>query len=77
MVELSNIKESIKDEITEVSFNTWISSLDLRLNNGFVVVYCPNSFTKDIVNKRYKDNLIKAMEKNNLGNNLDIVIQDC
>ena len=75
--DVNYIKESIKDEITEVSFNTWISSLDLRLNNGFVVVYCPNSFTKDIVNKRYKDNLIKAMEKNNLGNNLDIVIQDC
>lgn len=55
----------IKSELSEVSFNTWIKSCEpLSISSDTLRISVPNSFTQDILDKRYKDlvaNSIKAV----------------
>jgi len=55
----------IKSELSEVSFNTWIKSCEpISLSSNTLKISVPNSFTQDILDKRYKDlmaNSIKAI----------------
>ena len=55
----------IKSELSEVSFNTWIKSCQpISMSNTSIKISVPNSFTQDILTKRYKDlvaNSIKAV----------------
>ncbi|MEG0774856.1 chromosomal replication initiator protein DnaA [Clostridium sp.] len=50
---------TLKAELTEVSFNTWIKSIEpIALSDTTIKLGVPNNFTKDILENRYKD-LIK------------------
>lgn len=55
----------IKSELSEVSFNTWIKSCEpISISSNTIKISVPNSFTQDILDKRYKDlvaNSIKAV----------------
>lgn len=55
----------IKGEMSEVSFNTWIKSCEpLSISSNTIKISVPNSFTQDILERRYKDlvaNSIKAV----------------
>jgi chromosomal replication initiator protein len=55
----------IKSELSEVSFNTWIKSCEpLSISSDTLKISVPNSFTQDILDKRYKvlvANSIKAV----------------
>jgi chromosomal replication initiator protein len=55
----------IKSELSEVSFNTWIKSCEpISITSNTLKISVPNSFTQDILDKRYKDlvaNSIKAV----------------
>lgn len=55
----------IKGEMSEVSFNTWIKSCEpISISSDTIKISVPNSFTQDILEKRYKDlvaNSIKAI----------------
>lgn len=55
----------IKSELSEVSFNTWIKSCEpISISTDTIKISVPNSFTQDILDKRYKDlvaNSIKAV----------------
>ena len=68
------VKGLIKNMISEVSFNTWIKNLEIRLDNNIVIAGCPNNFTRDIVEQRYSDMLYKSMELNGLGKKLKFVV---
>ena len=47
--------EFIKNEMSEVSFNTWINSCEpLSISDDTLEILVPNDFTKDILEKRYK-----------------------
>ena len=54
----------IKSEMSEVSFNTWIKSCEpISKSSDTIKISVPNSFTQEILEKRYKDlvaNSIKA-----------------
>ena len=54
-----------KAEMSEVSFNTWIKSCEpISISNDTIRISVPNSFTQDILEKRYKDlvaNSIKSI----------------
>ncbi|MCI9069552.1 chromosomal replication initiator protein DnaA [Clostridium sp.] len=53
----------IKGELTEVSFNTWIKSCEpFCISANTIKISVPNSFTKDILEKRYKDLVINSIE---------------
>ena len=55
----------IKSELSEVSFNTWIKSCEpISISSDTLKISVPNSFTQDILDKRYKDlvaNSVKAI----------------
>ena len=53
----------IKGELTEVSFNTWIKSCEpISISSNTIIISVPNSFTQDILEKRYKDLVINSIE---------------
>ncbi|MCI6276858.1 MAG: chromosomal replication initiator protein DnaA [Clostridium sp.] len=53
----------LKGELTEVSFNTWIKSAEpICIINNCIRLGVPNEFTKDILEKRYKDLLKNAIK---------------
>ena len=55
----------IKAEMSEVSFNTWIKSCEpISISSDTIKISVPNSFTQEILEKRYKDlvaNSIKSV----------------
>ena len=67
------IKEKIKPMISEVSYNTWIKNLKIRLDNNMVIVGCPNDFTRDIVERRYADMILESMQLNGINADLSVV----
>jgi len=53
----------IKGELTEVSFNTWIKSIEpMTLDSNTFKLGVPNNFTKDILENRYKDLIMNAVK---------------
>ena len=53
----------IKSEMSEVSFNTWIKSCEpISISSNTIKISVPNSFTQDILEKRYKDLVVNSIE---------------
>lgn len=53
----------IKDEMTEVSFNTWIKSIKpLSIVDNTIKLGVPNDFTKDILESRYKELILNGVK---------------
>ncbi|MDU4660071.1 MAG: chromosomal replication initiator protein DnaA, partial [Clostridium butyricum] len=53
----------IKSELSEVSFNTWIKSCEpISISSDTITISVPNSFTQDILDKRYKDLVANSIE---------------
>ncbi|AWK50286.1 chromosomal replication initiator protein DnaA [Clostridium beijerinckii] len=53
----------IKSELSEVSFNTWIKSCEpISISSDTIKISVPNSFTQDILDKRYKDLVINSIK---------------
>jgi len=49
-----NSLELIKSELTEVSFNTWLGSIEpINIGEDFIVLSTPNDFNKQILEDRY------------------------
>ncbi len=54
----------IKPELTEVSFNTWIKSIDvISLEGNKIILGVPNSFTRDILIARYATLISNAIKQ--------------
>lgn len=53
----------LRSQMTEVSFNTWISTLKyIGISGDSIVLEAPNKFNTDILNKRYKRIIESAIE---------------
>ncbi|ACD52856.1 chromosomal replication initiator protein DnaA [Clostridium botulinum] len=53
----------VKSEMSEVSFNTWIKSCEpISISDTSIKISVPNSFTKDILDKRYKSLVANSIE---------------
>ena len=53
----------IKGEMSEVSYNTWIKSCEpISISLNTIKISVPNSFTQDILEKRYKDLLANSIQ---------------
>ncbi len=67
---------TLKAELTEVSFNTWIKSIDpIKSTDSTITLGVRNEFTRDILENRYKDlikNSIQAVC--NKGYDIDFII---
>lgn len=68
------IKNILSTQITELSYKTWIENLTMVLDNETVIIGCPNGFTKDIVNSRYRDLILQAMNLTGIGKGIDVVV---
>ena len=68
------IKGILKNMIGEVSFNAWINPLEIRLDNDNIVLGCPNVFTKEIIEKRYVDTILKSIVLSELKGNIKLVV---
>ncbi len=54
---------TIKGEMSEVSFNTWIKSCEpISISADTINISVPNSFTRDILEKRYKDLVANSIQ---------------
>lgn len=65
-VELSKIWEEIEQmfklELSELTYNTWISRLTpLDFNGESILIHSPNEFTKKMIEQRYKASLEKYL----------------
>ena len=55
--------EIMQNELTEVSFNTWIKSIcPIEITGDTLKLSVPNDFTREILEGRYKDLLINAIK---------------
>ena len=53
----------LKNEMSEVSFNTWMKSCDpISISEDTIKISVPNSFTRDILNNRYKDLVANSIQ---------------
>ena len=53
----------IKGEMSEVSFNTWIKSCEpISMSSDTIKISVPNTFTQDILEKRYKDLVVNSIK---------------
>lgn len=63
----------LKDKISEIALNTWIKPAQIVINGDIVYVGCPNSFSVDIVNTRYKKAIIEVLSDNGIDADVKIV----
>lgn len=67
-----DVLKVIKVELTEVSFNTWLKSINpISLSNKNIILGAPNEFTKGILTGRYY-NLIKNSIKQVTGEDYSV-----
>ncbi|MEI3336447.1 MAG: chromosomal replication initiator protein DnaA [Clostridium sp.] len=53
----------LKNEMSEVSFNTWMKSCNpISISEDNIKISVPNSFTRDILNNRYKDLVANSIQ---------------
>lgn len=71
---VNELKELLKKDMTDVQFKTWIAGLDLRLNANELFIVCPNSFTKDVLIKRYEYIIKNAVKKAGLNVEIEYVV---
>jgi ADP-ribose pyrophosphatase YjhB (NUDIX family) len=72
--------EIIKNQISEVTFYTWIKTLEIKgIENNSIIVIAPNSFTADIVKMRYSELILSAIKLCDKSINRIVVINkdDC
>ena len=58
---LAEAKELVREEMSELSFKTWILPLEINsINDNNIVLIAKDSFTKESVENRFKDLLTNA-----------------
>lgn len=73
---VNELKELLKKDMTDVQFKTWIAGLDLRLNANELFIVCPNSFTKDVLVKRYEYIIKNAVKQAELNVEIEYVVAE-
>ena len=59
---LEKIKNELKPELTTISYNTWINTLDIQSINGNHIVFIATSeFHKDFIENKYKDLILNTL----------------
>ena len=53
---LTKAKELLKDEMTKISYETWIKNLEIQsADNGNIILLATSTFQKDAIEARYHD----------------------
>ena len=60
---LIKAKELLKNEISSISFDTWIKPLEIdSINDGNIVLIAPTDFIKDVLDSKYHDLLVNTFK---------------
>ncbi len=75
---LEKAKDLLKDEVTSVSYNTWISNLEIKSMEGNNIVFIiKNPFQKEILDGKLKDLMVNTFKfLTNMECNFDYVLED-
>ena len=78
-IQLNNIWEKsldlLKDELTEISFNTWIKTISpLSLTSDTIYLSVPASFNKGILESRYQSLIMNAIKQVTLEYKINFVV---
>ena len=58
---LTKAKELLRDEMTQISYDTWIKGLEIQsMDNGNIVLLISNTFNRDTVEARYHSLLVNT-----------------
>lgn len=63
-VEVEEVKEIIKNYVSETAFKAWIAPNRFLNIDGKVVMLCVNMFTKDTIERRYYNDICNALKEN-------------
>lgn len=72
----NNLKDLLKDEISEVQYNTWIKPYDFIKIDEKIIIECPNKFTVDTIEKNYYNKILRELRKNNIQERLVLSIKN-
>lgn len=71
---VNELKELLKKDMTDVQFKTWIAVLDFKLNANELFIVCPNSFTRDVLIKRYEYTIKSVVKQAGLNVEIEYVV---
>ena len=63
MGDLHLIKEALSREVGCPSEKVLINQIDIKMNDSVAVVYCPNVFTLNYIQHKYKDLIVRNLKK--------------
>ncbi len=59
---IEKIKDELRPELTQISFETWIKPLDIRSIEGNNIIFTASSeYQKDIIENKYKDLILNTL----------------
>lgn len=59
----AEVQEMFKLELTELTYNTWISRLSpVSIQDNQLTITAPNTFTKRMIEQKYKMNIVKYLQ---------------
>ena len=75
---LEKAKNLLKDEVTSVSYNTWISNLEIKSMEGNnIVFFIKNPFQKEVLDGKLKDLMVNTFKfLTNMECTFDYVLED-
>lgn len=71
---VNELKGLLKKDMTDVQFKTWIAVLDFKLNANELFIVCPNSFTRDVLIKRYEYTIKSVVKQAGLNVEIEYVV---
>lgn len=74
--DVNELKDLLKNDLSELEFKTWIAGLDFKLNANELFIVCPNAFTKDILVKRYEYIIKNAVKQAGLNVEIEYVVAE-
>lgn len=75
-VEVEEVKDIIKDYVSNSVFNAWIAPNRFLNNNGKIVIVCKNELTRDVIKNRYYTEICNALKVNGLSKQIEFSIEN-
>ena len=74
-VEVEEVKEAIKDYVSENVFKAWIAPNSFLDSKGKIIMVCKNNLTKDVIKSRYYDEICNALKMNGLNKKIEFRVE--
>ena len=73
-VEVEEVKEVIKEFVSDSVFKAWIAPNKFLDVNGRIVMVCVNMFTKDVIERKYYSDICNALKENGFNRELTLSV---